>query len=236
MNFRATKPDPRILILQIILGGVFSFYFKNSYAVFGFFLAIDLLVLFFYGARQFFNRLITYAFLNILIGALTNIHIPILSVIFPAFLMMVVRIFPVYLLLKLLLDRAPMDELLYTLDAIHVPKALSIPIMVVYRYVPTILQDFRNINECLKMRGLNVSLANAGHLIQTVERYMVPLLFRSEKIAEELSAASLCKGLSVSRKRTCCTDVKLNVYDLLYVVGMFAVIGALIYLDYLNFY
>lgn len=235
MNFKPTKPDPRILILQIILGGVFSFYFKKPYTVFGFFLAIDLLVLFFYGVGEFFYRLLTYALLNCMVWALTSFHLPILSVIFPAFLMMVVRIFPVYLLLKLLLDRAPMDELLYTLDAIHLPKSLSIPIMVVYRYVPTILQDVRNVNACLKMRGLNVSLANAGHLLQTLERYMVPLLFRSEKIAEELSAASLCKGLSVSRKRTCCTDVRLNIYDFLYVVGMLAVIGALLYMETLTF-
>ncbi len=30
----------------------------------------------------------------------------------------------------------------YSLDAIHIPKSLSIPLMVVYRYVPTILQEF----------------------------------------------------------------------------------------------
>ena len=43
-----------------------------------------------------------------------------------------------------------MDEPLYTLDAVRPPKSMPIPSMVVYRYVPTILRDFRNVNACLK--------------------------------------------------------------------------------------
>ena len=74
-------------------------------------------------------------------------EIPVLSVVLPSFLMMIVRVFPIYLLLKLLMDKTPMDELLYSLDAIHIPKSLSIPLMVVYRYVPTILQEFCYVNE-----------------------------------------------------------------------------------------
>src|SRR5699024_11699819 len=61
---------------------------------------------------------------------------------------------------------------------------------------------------------------NLKHLIPTIENYMVPLLFRSEKLSEELSAASLCKGLSVERNRSCCTEVKLTLADFLYLLGM----------------
>ena len=133
------------------------------------------------------------------------------------------------------MDKTPMDELLYSLDAIHIPKSLSIPLMVVYRYVPTILQEFRYVNESLKMRGLNLSFSSLEHLMQTIENYMVPLLFRSEKLSEELSAASLCKGLSAYRKRSCCTDVKLTIADFLYLLGMIFVICGLLYLDSMNF-
>lgn len=90
-------------------------------------------------------------------------------------------------------------------------------------------------NESLKMRGLNLSVRNLKHLIPTIENYMVPLLFRSEKLSEELSAASLCKGLSVERNRSCCTEVKLTLADFLYLLGMAVVICGLLYLDFLNF-
>lgn len=235
MSFKASKPDARIRILQIVIASALSFWFKNQRTTICFFLVIALLVLFWYGAKIFLERLIAYAVLNALIWGLLILEIPIISVVFPSFLMMIVRVFPIYLLLKLLMDKTPMDELLYSLDAIHIPKSLSIPLMVVYRYVPTILQEFRYVNESLKMRGLHLSFSSLGHLIQTIENYMVPLLFRSEKLSEELSAASLCKGLSACRNRSCCTDVKLTIADFLYLLGMIFVICGLLYLDSMNF-
>lgn len=51
MNFKPAKPDPRILILQIILVGILSFYFQNQYAVYGLFFVVDILILFFYNAE-----------------------------------------------------------------------------------------------------------------------------------------------------------------------------------------
>ena len=84
------------------------------------------------------------------------------------------------------------------------------------------------------MRGLNLSISNLKRLVGTLENYMVPLLFRSEKISEELSAASLCKGLSIERKRTCCTDVRFTKEDYLYLLGMVVVIVVLFLLNYLT--
>ena len=235
MNFKASKPDAIILILQVIAAAVLSFCFKSQWAVFCFFFVIDFLILFWYGAKVFLQRLIAYACLNALTWGLLMAGIPVLSAMLPPFLILIVRVFPVYLLLKLLLDKTPMNELLYSLETMHVPKLLSIPLMVVYRYVPTILQEFRYVNESLKMRGLNLSARNLKRLIPTIENYMVPLLFRSEKLSEELSAASLCKGLSAERSRSCCTEVKLTLADFLYLLGMAAVICGLLYLDFLDF-
>ena len=106
--------------------------------------------------------------------------------------------------------------------------------MIVYRYVPTIFRELHYINENLKMRGLNFSLSNIRQLIRTLENYLVPLLFRSEKISEELSAASLCKGLSIDRNRTCCTDVRFTKEDYLYLLGMAIVTVVLLLLNYLT--
>ena len=235
MVFKAAKPDSRILILQIIVTGILGFSFHSEFAVISLFLVIDFLLFYWYGIKVFIKRLLSYAVMYGVIFGLTAVNVPVLSVIFPPFLMMIVRAYPLYLLLKLLADKAPMDELLYSLDRIHIPKSLSIPLMIVYRYVPTIFREIHYINESLKMRGLNLSVRNLKHLIPTIENYMVPLLFRSEKLSEELSAASLCKGLSVERNRSCCTEVKLTLADFLYLLGMAVVICGLLYLDFLNF-
>lgn len=234
MDFKTFKPDIRILILQIIVVGILGFSFHNEIAQIGLFLVIDFVLLYWYGLIVFVKRSITYTVMYGIAYALMTVYVPILSLIIPLFLLMVIRIYPAYLLLKLLIDKAPMDELLYALDKTHVPKFLSIPLAVVYRYVPTILQEIHYINESLKMRDMNLSFSNMRHFAKTLENYMVPLLFRSEKISEELSAASLCKGLSIERKRTCCTDVRFTKVDYLYLLGMVVVVGVLFFLNYLT--
>lgn len=231
MDFKTFKPDVRILILQIIVAGISGFSFHNETAIIGLFIVIDLVLLYWYGLKVFLSRMLTFMVMYGVVHGLMRVYIPILSLIIPLFLLMVIRIYPAYLLLRLLIDKAPMNELLYALDKLHVPKSLLIPLMVVYRYVPTILQEIHYINESLKMRGMNLSFSNMKHLIKTLENYMVPLLFRSEKISEELSAASLCKGLSTDRKRTCCTDVRFTKTDILYLSGMAIVICGLCVLN-----
>ena len=50
-------------------------------------------------------------------------------------------------------------------------------------------------------------------------------------LSEELSAASLCKGLSAERRRTSCTEVRIDRFDLLYLIGMLLAAVALIFFD-----
>lgn len=158
--------------------------------------------------------------MNAVIYFLGHIHIPVLSDIFPPFLIMLSKIYPAFLTLKIMSARAQMNEMLYAFDRMHIPKSFSIPLMVVYRYVPTILQEFKRIDESLKMRGLCFSFENMKHPIRTVGNYIVPILARSEKISEELSAASLCKGLNTERDRTSLTDVRISAQDIIYLVIM----------------
>lgn len=234
INFKAMKPDIRLLLLQLILIAILSFSLQNQIAVYSLFFIVDMLILYRDGFRSFLKNMIFYLGMNIPVLLFSTICIPVLSSIIPAFLTMLIRIYPVYLTLKLLVNHAPMNELFYVLDKMHVPKALSIPLMVVYRYVPTISREFHYVNESLKMRNLGFSFKNLFHMIRTTENYMVPLLARSEKIAEELSAASLCKGLSTIRKRTCCTFVGFTIIDFIYFIGMMLVVCGLFYLNHIT--
>ena len=160
MSFKASKPDARILILQIVIASILEFGFHSIYAIIALFFVIDSLLSYWYGIKVFVKRFLIYVIMWGMIWGFTTINIPILSIIFPPFLMMMIKVYPIYLLLRLLVDKAPMNELLYVLDRIHISKSLSIPLMIVYRYVPTIIQEIHYINESLKIRGLNLSFSN----------------------------------------------------------------------------
>lgn len=232
--FIVHKPDIRIQLIQLIAVTIFSFYLRNQIAILFLFLIVNVLLFYWDGLSSFLQYLLIYMSINILIYFFYYMHIPILSAIIPAFLMMLIRIYPVYLLLKLLIHHTPMNELLYVFDRMHIPRELSIPLIVVYRYVPTIRQELAYVSESLKMRNLNFSFKSIFSMIYTIENYIVPLLARSEKISEELSAASLCKGLSSVRKRTCYINVRLTTIDYIYLLGIFSIILTLLYINHLN--
>ena len=226
-EFKASKPDIRILIVQTVTVMILTSTLHTTYALYALFAVCDIAVLIFCGTKVFFKELFTFAGT---IYFLAYVHIPVLSDIFPPFLIMLSKIYPAYLTLKIMSARAQMNEMLYAFDRMHIPKSFSIPLMVVYRYVPTILQEFKRIDESLKMRSLGFSLRNMKHPIRTVGNYIVPILARSEKISEGLSAASLCKGLNTERDRTSLTDVRISVQDIIYLVIMLlAVAGVLIF-------
>lgn len=217
-KFRALKPDPRILILQIVIISGLSFSFKNWTAILLIFIVMDILIWIFFDWRISIKFLCCYFFIFFLKQLLQKIYIPVISFVFPMFLMMIIRTIPIYMVCNILVKRTPMNELLIALRKLHIPMITLIPMAVMYRYIPTLRMEIRYVYDSLSMRGLNSStwkvLCNP---VQSIEHFIIPLLFRSEKITEELSAATLCKGLNVEQERTCGTDVRLEIEDFLYI-------------------
>lgn len=226
-KFRAAKPDPRILILQVIVSVALLSTFHTRYGVYALFAVLAIVLLILCGWKAFWKNTVSFLALNGALFLLTTVPIPVISELFPPFFTMLVHVYPAWLTLKILTVRSQMDEMLFVLDRMHISKTISIPLMVVYRYVPTILQELHCIDESLKMRGRN----DLRHPLRMLNEHMVPLLARSEKIAEELSAASLCKGLSTERTRTSCTNVHISASDVMYLLGMIAVSAGLLLFD-----
>lgn len=199
-KFRAAKPDPRILILQIIVMSVLSFSFGNWTAVILLFVAVDVLIWIFFDWRTSAKFLLGYFFVFFLQQLLQKIYIPVLSFLFPMFLMVIIRAMPVYMTCGILIRKTPMNELMTALRKFRIPMIVLIPMAVMYRYIPTIRQEIVYVHESLVMRGLHSSVWKImRHPVRSIEHFIIPLLFRSEKITEELSAATLCKGLMAKR-------------------------------------
>lgn len=232
IDFGASKPDPRILIVQVAAAAVLASMFRNLSALLLLFLVLNTLLLLQTNWKTFWNNAAVYIGMLAILFALERIYIPVLSNILPMFLMLMVRMYPVYIAGRILLVKAPMDELLFALEKWHIPKLVLIPLSVIYRYIPTILKEIGYIRESLKMRNFEHSFRHkCRHPIECAENFLVPLLYRSEKICEELSAASISKGLSTRRKRTCCAEVKLRWSDMGYLLGMAVVSGLLIFVN-----
>ncbi len=92
----------------------------------------------------------------------------------------------------------------------HVGERLVIPLSVMFRFFPTIGDEFSHINAAMRMRGVSFGGGNAAKMI---EYRIIPLLFCSVKIGEELSAAALTRGLSADVKRTNVCEIGFHAQD-----------------------
>ena len=87
---------------------------------------------------------------------------------------------------------APTGTLLAVFAKLRLPKAFGISIVVLLRYMPTISYELHAIRSSLKFRGTGVGFwGTIAHIPSNFERTLVPMLIRTTRIAEELSAAAM---------------------------------------------
>lgn len=109
---------------------------------------------------------------------------------------------------------APTGTLLAVFSKLHLPKAFGISTVVLLRYVPTIRYELRAIRSSLKFRGTGVGFWHTlAHLPANFERTMVPMLMRTTRIAEELSAAAMVRGVRMNNAIESFEEVRFHKSD-----------------------
>ena len=120
------------------------------------------------------------------------------------------------------------SEFVAAFERMHVPQTFTIPLSVMFRFFPTVKEEFDSINDAMRMRGMRFG---KGSIRKMIEYRLIPLLICSVKIGEELSAASLTRGLGTPVKRTNVCKIGFSIMDyLLFIIGI-GFIGAVIWLD-----
>lgn len=113
------------------------------------------------------------------------------------------KFLPCLILGKWLLTTTEVSEFVAAMWKVRLPQTAIIPLSVVFRYFPTIKEEWGAIRAAMKMRGIHVSL----------EHIMVPLLMSAINVSEELSAAALCRGLDNPGEHTCLCSVAFRRQD-----------------------
>ncbi|MBE6014101.1 MAG: energy-coupling factor transporter transmembrane protein EcfT [Lachnospiraceae bacterium] len=133
---------------------------------------------------------------------------------------MVFRMFvPVVMVFTFMIRTTRVSEFLAAFHKMHMPKEITIPFSVMFRFFPTIGEEWTNIRNAMKIRGFAFNLKNVITRPAFIyECVIVPLLSDTVIIADEISAASLCRGLGGSEVRTCVTETKMGVVDYLLII------------------
>lgn len=122
----------------------------------------------------------------------------------PAFLLLAVtaimtRFAPGIMMGAFLISTTTVSEFIASMERMHMTEKITIPLSVIFRFLPTIGEEYRAIKDAMAMR--NIRFGGKKPLLM-LEYRLIPLMVSVLKIGDELSAAALSRGLGAPVKRT----------------------------------
>lgn len=126
----------------------------------------------------------------------------------------ILRFMPGFLMGMYLINTTSVSEFVAAMERMHVSRKIIIPLSVMFRFFPTINEENRSIKAAMRMRGIGFGGGN-GNPITLLECRLVPMMISVVKIGDELSAASLTKGLEVEGERTNICTIGFSIQDII---------------------
>ena len=134
--------------------------------------------------------------------------------------MLLIRFFcPITMALMLFTKTTDMSHLISSFQKMHLPMVFVIPFVVLIRFIPTIFDEWDGIKKAMLFRGIEFKLKSfLTKPIQIIEYTMVPLLFCSVELMDELASSAMARGLDSDRQRSSYVEARLGAYDFLVIL------------------
>lgn len=128
------------------------------------------------------------------------------------------RFYPSIMAGAYLIETTTVSEFSAAMSKMHVSEKISIPLSVMFRFFPTVADEFASINAAMRMRDIRFFGKNAGKML---EYRLVPLMVCSAKIGEELNAAAITRGLGGEVRRTNVCKIGFHIQDVFFLLLCF---------------
>lgn len=107
--------------------------------------------------------------------------------------------------------------------AMRLPGVIVIPLAVMFRFVPTMSEEWQTVTQAMKLRGLAVSWGNfLRRPLTMLETVLVPFLLQCSTVVDEMSAAVMARGFDKDRPRSSYLEVRMGPLDWLLVAAALA--------------
>ena len=137
------------------------------------------------------------------------------------------------MMIEFLKRKTSMPYVISAMQTMKFPNAVAIPFIVILRYMPTLREDYGYLKDSLKIRGIRTSgIEFFIHPIFALEFMIVPILFRSIRVAEELSTSVLLRGIENYKNRTNIYPLKFTKIDAGYALFTVIAVSMLCYLQF----
>lgn len=139
------------------------------------------------------------------------------------------RMLPIFMMGYYTIKTTKVSEFIAAMEMSSIPKDIIIPFSVIFRYIPSVYEEINSITDAMRMRGFGLTSKSLKNPFKLIEFYMIPILISAVKTADELSAASLTRGLSNPNERTHIVEVRFSKLDFLIVAIAFLGLGVYAY-------
>ena len=128
---------------------------------------------------------------------------------------------------------APTGKLIASLDRLRVPRAATISLTVLFRFMPTVSMEYAAIRQAQRYREIGTSVKDVFlKLPQLFEYTIVPLLIRTTKIADELTASAEVRGMKLDGEYNPYYEVKMRSFDWFAFLLAMVITGGICYMDH----
>ena len=220
------NPNPISKLFVSFLLGFAVFYKVNAYFEWG---IVFLLSLLFYK-----NGLKKEALKNILFFGFLSFIVPNIDVIrnMNAILLMIFMLFVVFRMFYIpfsagsfFIKTSDVGSVISSMDKIKLPRSVSIPIAVMFRFFPSFREESRNIKLAMRIRGITFK-----NPVSYIEYVIVPLLVISSNISDDIAKAAETKCIESPVKKTRYISVKIKIIDFVYVISiLIMIIGGILW-------
>ncbi|MDR2178143.1 MAG: energy-coupling factor transporter transmembrane protein EcfT [Treponema sp.] len=211
--------DPRTKFFLLFFVGFFTFVFPPAYMEFSVMAVLALLLTLNRQAKTALTVFLVFCVMlaadlcltPFVFGAIRNVYLTVVR--------LTRLLLPLYMVGILLIRTITVTEFIAAFRKMHLPEAFIISFSVMFRFIPTLHEEWVSIRSAMKFRGIGISARNvATKPMLTLEYMLIPLLVSTATIANELAAASLARGLDSGGKHTCVADVRFRLQDYLVIL------------------
>ena len=124
-------------------------------------------------------------------------------------------------------------ELVAGLRSLRILVAITVPLVVLLRFIPTVFREYRAVREAMSLRGLQMGWRALLHPLHFLEMVLVPLLASCARTADEMTAAGMVRGLGSTICPSTLKQLRFNRLDTLWILTLIALIALIPYSDHL---
>lgn len=142
--------------------------------------------------------LCAYVFASLVPQLLVPLLPDIINLLFTGMIALMTQILPGMMMAYFLIVSTSVSEFVTAMDRMHVPKSISVPMSVLFRFFPTIVEEYGHVRDAMRMR----EVGNLRQPMTMLEYRMVPFMTSIVSIGNDLAASALTRGLSAPVRRT----------------------------------